>query len=230
MNISRQDRVRMERAHMLAWPALRAAKVEGWLWRSSGGGSQRANSVSTIDFIGTDVKAAVAEAEARYQAVGAPARFHTFDHTSPPSLAEHLQNRGYRQTESTVTMFKRLGEATAIPGVETRDHVLGSLASGLPCRNHARPACCQRCHTRTNTRATGILRRFTRGANRCDGAMRYRFRLRCHRVCRHTTGSTPQGCCPYCSIDRAALGLETTSQHDSAPGRARKHASKVTIP
>jgi hypothetical protein len=50
--IGRDDRVHMERAHVFAWPALRTAVIDGWLWRASGGGSQRANSVSTIDFHG----------------------------------------------------------------------------------------------------------------------------------------------------------------------------------
>ena len=59
MQISRQDRVRMERAHVLAWPALRTRTIDGWLWRSSGGGSLRANSVSAIDFTGNDVHAAI---------------------------------------------------------------------------------------------------------------------------------------------------------------------------
>lgn len=111
----------MERAHVLAWPALRRVEIEGWLWRSSGGGSQRANSVSTIAFTGNDVGKAVMEVEARYQGVGAPARFQTFNDTSPPGLVEHLQDRGYRQAEPTVTMFKRLGKAAAVADVEVRD-------------------------------------------------------------------------------------------------------------
>jgi len=54
MTPNRDERVRMERAHVQAWPALHTARIDGWLWRASGGGSQRANSVSTIDFTGTD--------------------------------------------------------------------------------------------------------------------------------------------------------------------------------
>ena len=42
--------------------------------------------------------------------------------TSPTGLVEHLQDTGYRQTEPTVTMFKRLSEAAAVPDVEIRDH------------------------------------------------------------------------------------------------------------
>jgi N-acetylglutamate synthase len=122
MQITRNDRVRMERAHVLAWPALRAAKLDGWLWRSSGGGSQRANSVSTIDFTGNDIEAAIDTIEARYQALGAPSRFQTFDETSPPELPDRLRHRGYHETESTTTMFRRNEPVAPADHVEQRDH------------------------------------------------------------------------------------------------------------
>jgi len=122
MRISRDDRVRMERAHVLAWPALNTDNIDGWLWRSSGGGSQRANSVSTIDFHDTDVIASIAYAEARYQALSHPVRFQTFDETSPPGLTETLRQRGYTESEATITMFKRVGTSGKPPDVEVRDH------------------------------------------------------------------------------------------------------------
>src|ERR1700734_1637215 len=43
---------RLERLHVRAWPAGETARLDGWLWRWSGGASQRANSVATIDFTG----------------------------------------------------------------------------------------------------------------------------------------------------------------------------------
>jgi GNAT superfamily N-acetyltransferase len=122
MQISREDRVRMERAHVHAWPALRTADIDGWLWRSSGGGSQRANSVSTIDFTGSNLDAAVDAVESRYRALGAPARFQTFDETSPPGLANLLRQRGYKQSEPTTTMFKKTEPDAAESDVEVRDH------------------------------------------------------------------------------------------------------------
>jgi ribosomal protein S18 acetylase RimI-like enzyme len=122
MQISREDRVRMERAHVLAWPALRTARIDGWLWRSSGGGSQRANSVSTIDFTGTDPEAAIDAVEARYGAADMPARFQTFDETSPSILADLLRARLYRQGDPTTTMFKPVEAGAAAADVEWRDH------------------------------------------------------------------------------------------------------------
>ncbi|WP_428489004.1 GNAT family N-acetyltransferase [Rhodopila sp.] len=121
MRISRQDQVRMERAHVRAWPALNTAVIDGWLWRASGGGSQRANSVSTIDFTATDTAAAIDAVEARYQEAAMPARFHTYDHTAPAGLANELRDRGYTEAEATLTMFKRLEPTTASPRVECRD-------------------------------------------------------------------------------------------------------------
>ncbi|MDB5401400.1 MAG: N-acetyltransferase [Rhodopila sp.] len=123
MQMSREDRVKMERAHVFAWPALNTAVIDGWLWRCSGGGSQRANSVSTIDFTGADPEAAIAQVELRYHALGEAARFHTFDETSPPGLADILRKRGYQPTEPTTTMFKRIEAAEPAPTeVEARDH------------------------------------------------------------------------------------------------------------
>lgn len=121
MPIGPDERKRMERAHVAAWPALRTAELSGWLWRCSGGGSQRANSVSAIDFTGADPAHAIDEAEQLYRSAGAPPRFQTFDETSPPDLPSILAARGYRRTESTTTMFKTPADGTAPPDVEIRD-------------------------------------------------------------------------------------------------------------
>ena len=96
----------IERLHVRAWPALETADVHGWLWRYSGGGSQRANSVSTVSFRGDDPVAALDEVEARYRARGAMPRFHTYDLTAPSGLTDLLQARGYVAGETTITMAK----------------------------------------------------------------------------------------------------------------------------
>jgi GNAT superfamily N-acetyltransferase len=121
MELNRAERIRMERAHVRAWPALRSAPVEGWLWRASGGGSQRANSVSTVDFTGNDTEAAIDAVEARYRNQGMTPRFQTFDETQPPDLIDRLRRRGYRQSEGTITLARR-PVALAAVDVEIRDH------------------------------------------------------------------------------------------------------------
>jgi N-acetylglutamate synthase len=104
---------RMERAHVHAWPALQTRMVDGWLCRRSGGGSQRANSVSAIEFTGTDPDAALVRAETMYRSWNAPARFHTYDLTRPDDLENRLRDRGYDSGETTITMFKVPASATA---------------------------------------------------------------------------------------------------------------------
>lgn len=144
MQITRDDRIRMERAHVLAWPALRSTNIHGWLWRASGGGSQRANSVSTIDFTGNDLPAAIANIEARYHSLGAPTRFQTFDDTSPAILPEVLRARHYTASETTITMVRHPDRTVAPANVKTADHpsaewlevYLGAITESRRATNH----------------------------------------------------------------------------------------------
>ena len=96
---------RLERLHVRAWPASETARIDGWLWRWSGGGSQRANSVSTIDFIGNDMADALDRVEARYRAKDCPSQVHTFDLSQPSGLPALLTARGYGMGETTLTML-----------------------------------------------------------------------------------------------------------------------------
>ncbi len=119
--MTRDEIVRMERCHVKAWPAFETRNIQGWHWRYSGGGSQRANSVSTVDFMGDDPVAAIEAAESHYRAKGGVARFQTFDYTRPSALDELLRARGYRETESTITMFKRIEPMAAPSDTERYD-------------------------------------------------------------------------------------------------------------
>ena len=96
----------IERLHVRAWPALETAEIEGWLWRRSGGGSNRANSVSTVRFTDADPDAALDAIEARYRARNAAARVCVYDLSEPADLNERLAARGYINNETTVTMVK----------------------------------------------------------------------------------------------------------------------------
>jgi ribosomal protein S18 acetylase RimI-like enzyme len=126
---------RLERVHVRAWPALETATIAGWLWRYSGGGSQRANSVSTLDFDGADATAALDDIEARYREMGVPARLHTFGQGRPAGLPDMLSARGYGEGEATITMAKRLeavpqagtSETSQEPGREWLEVYLGAI-------------------------------------------------------------------------------------------------------
>ena len=103
----------IERAAVAAWPASETADIGGWLWRCSGGGSQRANSVSPLAFAGPDAEAAIAMAEARYRARGQPPMFQVCDVSEPADLDARLQRRGYRLQEPCTTLAKPIAPATA---------------------------------------------------------------------------------------------------------------------
>src|SRR5258708_18937633 len=100
MQITADDLRRVERLHVRAWPAFETADIYGWLWRYSGGGSQRANSVSTVDFARSDAAAALDEVEARYRARKATVRVHTYDLSAPAGIVDLLHARGYRGGET----------------------------------------------------------------------------------------------------------------------------------
>jgi N-acetylglutamate synthase len=112
---------RVEDLHVRAWPASDTAAIDGWLWRCSGGGSRRANSVSTVRFTGASVDAALDRVEARYRARGAPARLHTFELTEPASLPDRLVARGYGMDDATVTMLATANSGAPPADVEITD-------------------------------------------------------------------------------------------------------------
>ena len=136
MQIADDDLRRIERLHVRAWPAFETADIHGWLWRYSGGGSQRANSVSTVDFAGADPARALDEVEARYRARNAIVRLHTYDLSAPAGIIDLLQRRGYRGGETTLTMAKAVGtsnppddvEVAPVPSVEWQEVYLGAIS------------------------------------------------------------------------------------------------------
>ena len=111
---SHEELIAIEWAAIHAWPALKNRDIDGWLWRYSGGGSQRANSVSPIAFHGTDVEEAIDEAERLYFSQSAASRFRVFDTLSQPAdLDQRLEARGYKITESVLTLAKRVGACSS---------------------------------------------------------------------------------------------------------------------
>src|SRR6476659_3773141 len=136
MQIADDDLRRIERLHVRAWPAFETADIQGWLWRYSGGGSQRANSVSTVDFAGGDPARALDEVEARYRARNAIVRLHTYDLSAPAGIVDLLQRRGYRAGETTLTMEKDVGtcarsadvEIAAAPNAQWQEVYLGAIS------------------------------------------------------------------------------------------------------
>lgn len=103
----RERLIGIEHAAVRAWPAGETRDVEGWLWRYSGGGSQRANSVSALEFSGTDVEHAIDAVEKLYRERRAPVRFQVgFPLSQPSNLDERLAARGYVIHDPVTTLIK----------------------------------------------------------------------------------------------------------------------------
>lgn len=121
MPITRDTLLRIERAGVRAWPAGETASIDGWLWRYTGGGSQRANSVSPLAFTGADPERAIDAAEQRYAARGGKAMFQLTDVAAPADLDQRLARRGYRVQEPCTTLAKVLTAPAMPDGVEIAD-------------------------------------------------------------------------------------------------------------
>jgi|SRR5579872_375766 len=170
MQVTADDLTRIERLHVRAWPALETANINGWLWRYSGGGSKRANSVSTIDFSGNEPALALDEVEARYRTRNVSAQVHTYDLSAPASLSDLLQGRGYGVSETTLTMAKTVGapnpsadvEVAAVPSAEWREVYLGAISESRRRINAQilnavpRPSAYFSCHRNGRIISTGL--------------------------------------------------------------------------
>ena len=112
----------VERAAVGGWPAREAIDVDGWIYRRSGGGSVRANSVATIVWRGTDLDASITEVERLARARNGDAFFTVSDVSSPAGLDEVLAGRGYQRGVEHLTLVKAAnGEQQPPAGVEIGD-------------------------------------------------------------------------------------------------------------
>ena len=113
------DLRRVERAGLSAWPALETGYADGWLWRASGGGFGRTNSVFTLDYEGLDADATIAEVEQWYRWRGRRARIRVSDVSEPVGLANLLKLRGYTPESPSLIMAKPVAKRLAdLSGVE----------------------------------------------------------------------------------------------------------------
>ena len=120
--IHRDGLIGIERAAVRAWPAGETRLVDGWLWRYSGGGSQRANSVSALNYEGRDVERTIDAIEALYREHDAPVRFQVgFPLSQPDNLDERLAARGYEIHDPVTTLLKPVAVVEAPADVVLRE-------------------------------------------------------------------------------------------------------------
>jgi GNAT superfamily N-acetyltransferase len=105
----------IERASIRFWQPHEQRMIGGWIWRYSNGGSQRANSVATLDEPGMELDQAIAVAERLYRERGAPAWFQVTEVSRPADLDRILESRGYAVSDPCVTLARPLGREEAAP-------------------------------------------------------------------------------------------------------------------
>jgi N-acetylglutamate synthase len=103
-----------ERAIARAWPPDEARPFAGWLWRASGGGFGRANSVATLGAPPADIDGAIDEIEALYRGRRLTPVFQVTDASLPGDLEQRLTRRGYINSEINATLATALGAEAAM--------------------------------------------------------------------------------------------------------------------
>jgi len=98
----------LEEAAARAWPPRETLERDGWTLRFSSGGSQRANSVQSLYWFGSDAEAAIDAAEADYRARGQLPIFQIVDISVPADLDTRLETRGYARRDTTLLMTKTI--------------------------------------------------------------------------------------------------------------------------
>jgi len=100
-----------------AWPAVETEELDGWLLRSSGGPSHRANSAATLG-AGSELPlpTRIAQSEAWYRARGRLPMFQVGPCASPEGLEQALVERGYRKEGEAALARATPGEVLAQVG------------------------------------------------------------------------------------------------------------------
>jgi GNAT superfamily N-acetyltransferase len=113
---SPEDIAALERCALNAWPALEKRDCMGWVLRSAGGYTKRANSANAL-VPHEDFGQLRHEAEAHYAALGLPATFR-LSHLASPGTDEMLEAAGYALVEPSLVMTAPLDRAAPDPSVE----------------------------------------------------------------------------------------------------------------
>lgn len=98
---------RVEKACLMAWPALEQEDVGGWVLRFSQGLTRRANSANPLRRDAPYLDAAIAAIEARYHERGLPAIFRT-PTLIDPAADRRLETLGYAAEGESLTLFSAI--------------------------------------------------------------------------------------------------------------------------
>ncbi len=106
----------LERSAAEAWPALDSEVRQGWLCRSAGGYTQRANSCLPLDDPSIGWERRIASVEAYFQAKDQPALFKMPGEPLWASLDTELEARGYSVSTPSRVLSKAASAEEVPPG------------------------------------------------------------------------------------------------------------------
>ncbi|WP_018150663.1 GNAT family N-acetyltransferase [Leeia oryzae] len=106
----------LEQLALQAWPAAQQVNKSGWVWRSNGGYTKRANSTWVTQYTGLPVAPLLDWVEHQYAAIALPAQLKLTDDV-PPGFTQVLMRRGYRLLDPSWVMTAALTDlGSALPG------------------------------------------------------------------------------------------------------------------
>jgi GNAT superfamily N-acetyltransferase len=109
-----------------AWPPRETQRLDGWLLRFGEGHSSRLNSVSALNYTGTDLTRSIAAAEAAYRAHGLPPLFHISPANDPPELEAALRRRGYTAKSETLLMIADIADVIDTTQIASTVEIAGA--------------------------------------------------------------------------------------------------------
>ena len=107
-----EDHRRIERIALRAWPSAETVEYDGWILRSSGGYTKRANSVNPHFGSTLPLQEKIAHCEAFYAARELPTIFRLTPFSQPEGIDQMLADAGYTTLDPTLVMTAILDQAS----------------------------------------------------------------------------------------------------------------------
>jgi ribosomal protein S18 acetylase RimI-like enzyme len=105
------DRV-IEEISLKAWPAFETINHHGWVMRFADGYTKRANSVTILEQVDSDIEPKIIYCESEYRGRKQKPIFRLLSFTNPHLLDEKLAARGYQLIDPTLVMgLELLGQS-----------------------------------------------------------------------------------------------------------------------
>lgn len=100
----------VEEISLKAWPAFETINHHGWLMRFANGYTKRANSVTVLEQVDSDIEEKITYCESQYRARQQKPIFRLLSFTNPKVLDNKLVARGYQIIEPSLVMGLTLSE------------------------------------------------------------------------------------------------------------------------